>query len=130
MKNLVNNILVGLGVIFLIIIISGVVFFIVDPYNLKPLIFGTSFTPVKNSGSNTKSTSTATPTATGGSFQLSEAQKQALVSFGIDPTNIPNSISAEQETCFVGALGQARVVEIKAGAVPSGIEFFKAKGCI
>lgn len=63
-------------------------------------------------------------------FTLTDAQKQALSSFGIDPAVVPSSVSAAQEVCFEAALGVEKVAEIKAGAVPSAIDFFKAKDCI
>jgi hypothetical protein len=138
MKQIINNIFVGLGVIFLVLIIAGLWFFISDPYNLKPMIFGTPYVPSNssnppikkdNTNSETATTSSESATASVG-FQLSDAQKQALVSFGIDPSTVPSSIDAKQEACFVSVLGQARVSEIKDGAVPSGVEFFKAKSCI
>jgi len=129
MKQLTNNIFVGLGVIFIVFIVAGILFVVADPYNLKPLIFGTSYVPSQNSNSKDNNSSTST-SATDGSFQLSDAQKQALVSFGVDPSSVPNTISAEQENCFVSVLGEARVAQIRDGAVPSGIEFFKAKACI
>jgi hypothetical protein len=143
MKHILTQIFVTLGVIFLICIVVGAYFFVSDPLNLKPLIFGTTVSvqrEAKNPPATTGSlTGTVTETSaegtrervqTEGGFTLSPAQKQALVAFGIDPATVPSSMSLEQETCFVGVLGEARVGEIKAGAVPSAIEFFKAKGCI
>lgn len=131
MKQIINNIFVTLGVIFLIFIIASLWFFIEYPYNIKPMLFGTPYTPTQNANVNTKTTATSTNgTAVEGSFNLSDAQKQALISFGINPATVPSSINAQQEACFVSVLGQARVLEIKAGAVPNGIEFFKAKACI
>ncbi len=142
MKNILTQIFVTLGVIFLILLLIGTYFFITDPYNLKPLIFGSGPTKTQtsnnpNTGNTTQntaqtgdsSTSTQAVTATGG-FELSEAQRQALISLGIDPSAVPSSISEEQETCFVSVLGEARVSEIKAGAVPNAIEFYKAKACV
>lgn len=139
MKNILNQIFVTLGVIFLIIIVIAVYYWITDPYNLKPMIFGSS-APAKSQTQQTATSQTTsadadtTPTdtsvtATGG-FKLSEAQKQALISFGIDPATVPSSISADQEACFVSVLGETRVSEIKTGAVPSALEFFRAKTCI
>ena len=136
MKQIFTQIFVSLGVIFLMLIIVGVYFFITDPYNLKSLIFGSG--PTKNAPRVIDTENTTTRDTTGGTsdtmttggFQLSEAQKQALISFGIDPTAVPSSLSAEQETCFINAFGEGRVTEIKAGAVPNAMEFFKAKTCI
>lgn len=138
MKSILTKIFVGLGVVFLILILIGVCLFVVDPYNIKPLIFGSdpvSTTPKSarvtpsSSTTTTEDASLSTPQTSGG-FILSEAQKQALVSFGIDPASVPTTISSEQEVCFTGVLGGSRVAEIKTGAVPSALEFFKAKSCI
>lgn len=140
MKNILTQIFVTLGVIFLILLLIGTYFFITDPYNLKPLIFGSGPTKTQtsnnsNTGNTTQNTaqtgdsSTSTVTASGG-FELSSAQRQALISLGIDPSAVPSSISREQEVCFVSVLGEARVGEIKAGAVPNAIEFYKAKACV
>lgn len=135
MKKILAQIFIALGVIFLILIIGGVGFFITDPYNLKPMLFGNGAVKVQpNNSADTAPTNKATTestatTATGG-FQLSDAQRQALISLGVDPAAVPSSISVEQETCFVSVLGEARVTEIKGGAVPNALEFFKAKSCI
>jgi len=94
------------------------------------MLFGSSGSGIyKTDETPTSGTST---NATGGStgFQLSEAQKSALQAFGIDPSKVPSSITAQQEACFTAALGAERVAQIKGGAVPSAVEFFKAKGCI
>jgi len=133
MKIIFTRIFVGLGVIFLALILISAYFFVTDPYNLKPLIFGsdpvsTNIQDTTNTPNSTGGTS-QTSTASGG-FVLSPAQKQALVSFGVDPETVPTSISSEQETCFTEVLGASRVAEIKAGAVPSALEFFRAKACI
>lgn len=134
MKSIFTQIFVTLGVIFLILIIAGIYFFVTDPYNLKPLLFGSDSvnTQVKTTnGVESKGTSTTNETTTtSGGFTLSASQKQALVNLGIDPASVPSSISPAQETCFVNVLGEARVAEIKTGAVPNAIEFFKAKSCI
>jgi hypothetical protein len=138
MKPVITQIFVTLGAIFLILILIGVYFFVTDPYNLKPLIFGSgptksqftnTNTPKPNTGSESSTTDTSAGAGTSG-FQLSDAQKQALIDLGIDPASVPSTISAEQEACFVSVLGAARVAEIKAGAVPSTIELLRAKSCI
>jgi amino acid transporter len=131
MKKFFNTFFVTLGVIFLILLIIAVYFFVTDPYNLKPLLLGGS-SSVQNGGSFSESENTEDPSAGGetGGFKLSSAQIEALIALGIDPEAVPESISAEQEACFVSALGEARVGEIKTGAVPSALEFLKAKSCI
>lgn len=137
MKNILTYIFVTLGVIFAVLILVGVYLFVVDPYNIKPLIFGSGAVMEQGTNKNiSNQDQDVAPIvdnsikAVGGGFQLSDAQKQALVGLGIDPAKVPSSITSTQEACFVRALGAARVVEIKAGDVPNAVEFFKAKSCI
>ena len=123
---------------------GGWYLFITDPYGLKPLLFGGS-APAQSSSAteasmngnihNNANTSASTTgevqgEVVSGGFEFSSAQVEALVSLAIDPAAAPSSISAEQEACFAGVLGEARVIEIKAGAVPSAFEFMKAESCI
>ena len=130
MKKILTRFFVTLGIVFFVSILGGVYFFITDPYNLKPLIFGTGQkkTPVENVDTSVETETPSTPGA--GGFQLSDTQRRALESFGIDPATVPTSISAEQEACFNAVLGTSRVAEIKAGDSPSALEFVKAKSCI
>lgn len=120
MKKILNIVFVTLGIIFLILILIGAYFFIADPLNLKPLLFGE-----KAEVTGTKTTGTDSNT-----IQLSATQEKALETFGINPDQVPTEISAEQRVCFEAALGEARVVEIMAGATPSALDYFKAKDCI
>lgn len=138
MKSITVQFFVTFGIIFLILMAIGVYVFVTDPYGLKPLLRGGSAPlqsdsmPVANTeqeSADTDTNATAETEAAGG-FTLSSAQVEALVGLGIDPAAVPTSISAEQEACFVAALGEASVAEIKAGAVPSALEFLKAKSCI
>jgi hypothetical protein len=137
MKNTVGTIFMILGAVFLLLIVIGIIFFIADPYEIRPLLFDEAV-QTQNSTAPTLNTQSATETSTSstlegevvGGFALSSAQIEALVSLGIDPAVVPSTISAAQEECFVGVLGSARVQEIKAGAVPNALEFLKAKSCI
>lgn len=61
---------------------------------------------------------------------LTDKQKQALAKFGIAPESIPSKITASQTSCFESALGAVRVAEIRSGAIPSTMEFLKAKSCL
>lgn len=124
--------------------IIGMYLFVADPYGMKPLLFGTpvsiqSSDVPESSTQNVADTSTSTgettvedstTVAASGGFELSDAQVEALISLGVDPQTVPSTVSAQQEACFVEALGEARVAEVKAGAVPSALEFMKAKSCI
>lgn len=140
MKSIITKVLVTLGIIFLILVVVGVYLFVADPFGIKPLIFGVP-SPIQNetvqildSVENndmkefTEDELTAETAPVG--FKLSVSQVEALVSFGIDPSSVPTTISSEQEKCFVRALGEAKVAEVKAGAVPSALEFLRAKACI
>lgn len=118
MKQFLNIFFVTLGVIFFIIILLGILFFITDPLNLKPMIFSES-----SSSSNTNAQADSHPL-------LNDSQEQALKNFGIDPSSVPSEITAEQEACFTAALGEERVAEIKGGDSPTAADYFKAKGCI
>lgn len=128
MKHFINQIFVTLGVVFFILIIIATYFFIADPYNLKPLVFGSdgAFNLQTADGDVPQNEQAGADAG----FTLSATQKQALVNLGIDPAKVPASLTAGQEQCFVGALGVDRVEEIKNGDVPGPVEFVKAKGCI
>ncbi|NCS98985.1 hypothetical protein GW764_02245 [Candidatus Parcubacteria bacterium] len=119
MKKFLNIFFVTLGVIFFIIILVAAYFYITDPLNLKPLIFGDETETVGASSS----AETSNPT-------LSESQEKALDKFGIDPNDVPSEFTPEQEACFEAELGEDRVAEIKAGDSPTAIEYLKARDCI
>ncbi len=157
MKKFFTVFFVVLGVIFSIILIAGAYFYVTDPYNLKPLFFGTpssessSFESKKTSSSSDSSDSSKTSDSSdsSGSSQttkssgnsdsadsstssiiLSPDQQQALENLGVDPSQIPSQITSEQEECFVGILGQVRVDQIKAGAQPTVSEFISGRNCM
>lgn len=125
MNKFTSTLLTTLGSVLLVLILVGAGFYIA--------------TTRSNNVSTYKIESINTDTATGtasnieaGSvpFSLSGSQKQALVTFGIDPNTIPSSITVEQEACLIANLGSARFIEIKNGVVPNGVDFLKAKSCI
>lgn len=60
---------------------------------------------------------------------LSSAQKNALISLGIDPAKAPSSISAAQQNCFIANLGEEEFATFKSGAVPSMLDYVKVKSC-
>ena len=61
---------------------------------------------------------------------LSADQEKTLQNLGVDPANIPTSITADQIQCAVEALGQARANELLSGATPTAIEIYKLKNCL
>ena len=126
MLRIIRHFFVTLGVIFFILIIAGISFIVIDPWHIRPLLWPKTTTVTPTSTGTTPTSSTA-PAAI--NF-LNESQRAALQKFGIDPASLPTTITASQEACFVGVLGQARVDEIKAGAVPSALEFLRASACL
>lgn len=123
MKKFFTIFFVTLGVIFFLLLLAGSWFYITDPLNLKPLLFGS--TPATH---NTASTETTTQTSSDNA--LSPAQQAALETIGIDADSLPSEITPEQEACFTAALGAERVAEITAGDAPTATEYFNARHCI
>ena len=118
MKKLLNVFFVTLGVIFFIIILLGAYFFITDPLNLKPLLFGTD------------GEETVAGDGVDKHPHLNEEQEAALETIGVDPADVPSEITPEQEACFEEKLGEERVAEIEAGDSPTTMEMMKAQSCI
>lgn len=61
---------------------------------------------------------------------LSEDQEILLESAGVDTSNLPTEVTAEQIDCGVEALGEDRINEIKAGAEPTISDVIKAAHCL
>jgi len=122
MKKFFTVFFVTLGVIFFVLLLIGGYFFVTDPLNLKPIIFGTDSVE-QSADVDVIVTEDKHPL-------LSPTQEKALETFGINPADVPSTITPEQETCFEAALGSDRVEEIKAGDSPTATEFFKAKDCL
>ncbi len=59
---------------------------------------------------------------------MTNAQKEAVESFGIDPNSLV--ITPAMEDCFVEKIGQERVDSIKQGATPSALELLKSSSCL
>ena len=123
MKKIFTIFFVTLGVIFFCLLLAGTWFYLTDPLNLKPLLFGS--TPATTS---IDSTETTIQTTSNGA--LSPAQQAALETIGIDADSLPSEVTPEQEACFVDVLGEARVAEISAGDSPTATEFFRARHCL
>ncbi len=124
---------VTLGVIFSLILLFVVYFFIVDPFNIRPFIFGGEKINTKQDVNVEKNTNTNTSTSTGTTSSkpfLTDDQKKTLAGFGVDPASLPSSITPTQEACFKTKLGPSRFAEISAGASPSIAEFLNAKSCL
>lgn len=120
MKFFFHHLFLALGIVFLVLLVIGGYFFATDSYGVRSQVLGSNAPDVSRTEEKT--------TAEG--FTLSDDQKRAIEAMGIDSNSVPTSVSGEQESCFIGVLGQARVDEIKNGAVPSMSEYVRAKACI
>lgn len=132
-KTFFNNFFVTLGVLFVLILIALAYFFITDPYNLKPMLFGSpAATQTQKTAPpvETQSNASSTPIEADSTFILSDAQKQALINLGIDPATVPTTINPVQVLCFEEKLGAPRVAEIRTGSVPTTFELLKVKSCV
>ncbi len=122
---ILNYFFVGLGVVFLLLLLTGAYLYIVDPFNVRPVL---------EYWQSATATSMPQQQATSESSEelpeLSPAQEQVLEAAGVDPAQLPQLINPTQEACFVDALGETRVAEIKAGAAPTPAEFFAARHCL
>lgn len=138
-KKILIGFFASLGVIFFCILVGLAYLIIADPFNLRPMVSLLLQTQAEQSessgGTIIKDELRGVPVPTGESnisvesatnISVTSEQSKAMESVGLSP----NSISADQEACFVGILGQARVDEVKAGAVPSASEFFSARECL
>ncbi len=122
-KKILTYFFMTLGVIFFIILCGLAYIWFADPFNIRPLIATlTSDTPTSVSTTSGGSTVDKNPA-------LSAQQEEALESIGINPENLPTSITPEMQACFTEKLGAARVAEIVAGDTPSATEVFTTREC-
>lgn len=128
MKKFFTVLFVGMGVLFLLQLIALAYLFVVDPYNLKPILFPADTSAATAPSNDTdESTNFAEPAAdTAG---MTAAQAEALNSVGLD-ASAAASFTPEQIMCFERLLGAPRVAEIKAGAVPTMAEFYTVRECL
>jgi len=119
---ILKTIFIILGVIFLIFIIAIVLFFIFDPFNMKPVLVN-SFSGIKINSPASSETVDKHPL-------LNEDQERMLETLGVDVENLPTQITPEMEKCLTEALGAERVKEIIGGVSPNPIDFLKAKNCL
>jgi hypothetical protein len=130
MKDSSVQIFAVVGVIILVLVVVALYMSAGGPESMMDKVEDSTTLEPRTETATTTITATTTEGEVSGGFELSKAQVDALVSLGVDPDAVPSSISAEQEICFVDALGEDRVEEIKKGDVPNAVEFLKAKSCI
>jgi hypothetical protein len=137
MKKLFTYFFVTLGVIFFVLLCALAYVWFADPFNIRPMIqMLTSDTQstvqAEKSNTTTPSSSSVTPDSSGTLDKhpaLSAEQESTLESVGINPANLPSSITPAMEACFVAKLGESRVAEIKTGVSPTPSEVFTTREC-
>lgn len=135
MKKFFTYFFTTLGVIFFVLLCVLAYLWFADPFNVRPLIeMMTADSPsaaqtVPASDNETTGETSTTPTTQDKHPALSAEQESALETIGINPANVPSSITPEMEACFITKLGTTRVAEIKAGATPSASEVFTTRSC-
>lgn len=131
---ILNRFFVFLGIIFFIIILSGLYLWITDPYDIKPILRGDleevqdsidRNESIESTDENTNNSDNNDPNPL-----LDASQEAMLRSFGIDPASLPSEITPTMEACFVDKLGQARVDEIVGGDSPTASELMTARSCL
>lgn len=125
MKRVLSIFFITLGVIFFILILAVVYLFTFDPLGIRE--------PTPTSADEIVSTTEdaiSTSTLEDKNPLLNPTQENALEAIGVDPSSLPSTITPEMEACFIDVLGMERVEEIKAGDLPSALEFLQARECI
>ncbi len=144
LKKIITWFFLSLGVIFFGLILLAAYLWFADPWGIKPFIMqdrvdstqGSRVVPVVTDitpeavSTEPTTTSTVVTDVNDKHPALTSGQEDALELIGVDPSVLPNEITAEQEACFATKLGAERVAAIKAGATPEVLEIFKAKECM
>jgi hypothetical protein len=128
MKKLLTYFFVTLGIVFFVLLCALTYIWFADPFNIRPMI------EMLTADTGAVVEIDATIPASGDTSvdknpALTAEQESALESIGINPANIPSTITPEMETCFITKLGESRVAQIKAGASPSPVEVFTTRDC-
>jgi len=120
MKKLLLVLVIILAIVLILLVAGG--FYVYQ--TLKPFL-------ISSSSANINQSTTTQNVISGDKHPLlSPSQEATLEKIGIDPAKLPTTITPAMETCFTDKLGIDRVSEIKAGAEPKAIDFFKAKSCV
>lgn len=125
---ILNIFFTTLGVLFFIIIIGASYLWITDPFNLRSLI-PAELSPIETIKIITGNTSVKIDNIDKNPL-LSEEQEAQLESLGVDPANLPTTITPAMEECFIDKLGQSRANELINGATPNTSDFLRANSCI
>lgn len=121
---LLNIFFVLLGIIFFIIILTGLYVYLADPFHLFSL--GVSPTSLINVMTGRESVKIDNIDK---NPLLTEEQEAQLESWGVDLEKLPSKITPAMETCFVSKLGQERTNQIIGGSAPTPADFLRAQSC-
>lgn len=124
MKRIVEIILMLCGVLFLVEL--GVLgwFYVADPLGMFESKSPAELKTMVTEGATSEASDSNSAEPAAGS--PSQAQVEAAAAVGVD---IPTFTEAQLQ-CFVSIFGEARVNEIKNGAVPTALEMYKGKSCL
>lgn len=139
MKTILNRFFVTLGVIFFMLICSGVYLWYRDVYGVRTIVsflVSSSHSAVQEV---TKQVSTMpgvplpvtdSSSATTIVTKPSSAQVDAAKAAGVSPSLLPSVFTTAQVECFTTILGTERVTAIKGGSVPSKDEIVRVSPCL
>lgn len=121
MKHPIVTVLVIAGVMSVGVAVALIAYVVIaKPFGIGLQNVPSSITPSQNGEEKTPSSNPL----------LTPEQDAALQNLGVDTSALPTSISPEQMTCAVAALGDTRVQELIAGAQLTLTDVYKAKGCL
>lgn len=126
-------------IIILLSIIALIVVFVFNPFNLRTKLISSAinsylsstiegYSPLESSSDN--ATTGQGAVTTDKHPLLNADQEKTLESYGVDVSQLPDSVTSGMEKCFVEKLGQARADELVAGASPSAMEIIKVRSCL
>jgi len=129
-KNLL--IILATSLLTTIIVIGGLTYYIVakNPFNIQACLISSFLSASLGDESDASAGPARQEAADFDHPMLSEEQETMLENAGIDVGSLPTAISPAMESCFIKILGQERVNEIKAGAVPGPLDIFRVKSCL
>jgi len=118
--------------IFSAVLVVGLLVFFIwskNPYNVRNCLVSNYLAEKIQDTKSGKIATTTSDKKPEEIFQFSDQQKSALEKAGLDAAKIPVQTIINKEDCFKQKIGEDRVKEIKAGAVPSAFEIFRSKDC-
>lgn len=126
MKKLFTYFFCTLGVLTFIVLCGLAYLWLVDPFGVRP-IERTLLNPT--SASTTAMDTETTTQSEDKNPLLSPAQETAFETIGIDPTQLPTTITPAMQKCFTDRLGSVRVREIQDGDTSTAYEIFLTRSC-